>query len=426
MIDGNKGNVTTVTGSIVNNSGSVTLNNGAILQNNSVSSTGSGIYNVGLVVINGGIIQNNIALHGGGIRNQVGGTLILNAGALISGNIATGVGGGISTYLGQVMLNGAVITNNDSATNGGGVSNNSSEVILNAGAIISNNSANNGGGIYNSGTGILEINNGTVFDNVAASLGNGIYFDAGSVNLGGTTQIGTSLGSGNGIYLNTGMIIGLQSGFVGFANIEGTNDTYFDRPVVEGTLGYTAQVSDLARFQWLPIDFALTFDTNTNQIILGEVCIYDPSIAADHILCFAPPSPPPHPEPNPEPTSSPQKSGPPACAAAKPSDPAPYIYKATGAGSGSITLHFNTGGEPFNKYLLEYGYLNSDFTFGVTIDNPRSGSFTVNDLTPGTTYQFRLIPMNDCAGGPRSNIFPVGVGLPRVPGVPNTGFQPKQ
>ena len=111
------------------------------------------------------------------------------------------------------------------------------------------------------------------------------------------------------------------------------------------------------------------------------------------------------------------------CTAAAPSDPAPYIYQATSSKPGTITLHFNTGGEPFDQYLLEYGLTGQGFNFGVIIEDPRIGSFTVNDLTPGQTYQFRLTPLNGCASGPVSNTFPVGVGLPKVPGVPNTGYK---
>jgi uncharacterized protein (TIGR02145 family) len=120
-----------------------------------------------------------------------------------------------------------------------------------------------------------------------------------------------------------------------------------------------------------------------------------------------------------------QATSAPECTANAPSAPAPYLYQATaGDKQGSINLHFQTGEEPFDQYLLEYGYLNQNFSFGAIIENPKAGIFTINDLTPGQIYQFRLTPLNGCAAGPVSNTFPVSVGLPKVPGLPNTGFRP--
>jgi hypothetical protein len=109
------------------------------------------------------------------------------------------------------------------------------------------------------------------------------------------------------------------------------------------------------------------------------------------------------------------------CVAQRPGDPPPHIYRATANGRGSITIHFETGGEPFNRFLLEYGIVGRGFEYGAMIDNPRQGSFTINDLVVGQAYQFRITPMNDCAAGAPSNTFPVSVGLPGVPGLPNTG-----
>jgi hypothetical protein len=114
------------------------------------------------------------------------------------------------------------------------------------------------------------------------------------------------------------------------------------------------------------------------------------------------------------------------CTANAPGDPAPYIFQATrGNSAKEINLHFQPGGDPYDKYLLEYGYAGQGFSFGVMIDNPKTGVFTVGELTAGQTYQFRLTPMNGCAAGSASNVFPVGVGLVRVPGVPNTGYERK-
>ncbi|MDR0462700.1 MAG: hypothetical protein LBG64_00565, partial [Pseudomonadales bacterium] len=52
------------------------------------------------------------------------------------------------------------------------------------------------------------------------------------------------------------------------------------------------------------------------------------------------------------------------CAYPIPGEPAPFIYRATSDREGSLTLHFETGGEPFNRYMLEYGYFGRGFTFG--------------------------------------------------------------
>ena len=103
-------------------------------------------------------------------------------------------------------------------------------------------------------------------------------------------------------------------------------------------------------------------------------------------------------------------SSPPACDKTAPAAPAPTIYQAQRLNQQTIKLLFIPGGQPLSHYHLRYGLADHPFTFGTRIDHPQTGSVTISALTNGQTYHFQLIPFNDCASGPDSNIFPVTLG----------------
>jgi hypothetical protein len=95
------------------------------------------------------------------------------------------------------------------------------------------------------------------------------------------------------------------------------------------------------------------------------------------------------------------------CTQNPPTDPAPIITGATRIDANTITLFFTPGGDPFDRYLLEYGYVDSDFAFNTWLYEPSLGHANIGELSPNTSYQFRIIPFNDCAAGNASNTFPV-------------------
>ena len=271
-------------GGIYSTGGSIVTLSGTTSISGNTAARGGGIFNVNIdtiLEINSGKIEGNTADYGGGIFNFRG-EVTLGTIATISGNTAQ-YGAGIFNYDGGRVMLWGIISGNTANDNGGGIFNNTGgEVTLQSTGVVSSNTANDGAGIYNSNldvgghgvigkTSIVTMQGGKITDNSASGLGNGIYFEDGSIILGSGAQVGPALGAGNGIYLNTSMIIGLQSGFTGFANLEGAADAYLGRPVAEGTSGYTASASDIARFKWLPADFALELNSATSQIVLGAV-----------------------------------------------------------------------------------------------------------------------------------------------------------
>ena len=320
-LDGNKSTVTNSTGSLVSGAGSLTLN-AATLQNN-IATSGGAIYSAGTVTITGSTITGNAATTtGGGIRINATSAVLVISGSNITSNIAISSGGGIYSN-GTIEITNSTFSYNESGAAGGGIISSNTTIITGstitgnvasgsysggglyatgamemADCTVSNNIAGTGGGIrmdnvsatfsilrtnvtgntasYSNGGGILsngivEIIDSAITGNTAAWNGNGIQFAGGSMALGGNTQIGDALGSSNGISLSSNMIIGIKSDFAGFANIERASDPYLGRPVVQGAAGYTALASDIAKFAWLPADFALEFNASSSRIVLGEI-----------------------------------------------------------------------------------------------------------------------------------------------------------
>lgn len=106
------------------------------------------------------------------------------------------------------------------------------------------------------------------------------------------------------------------------------------------------------------------------------------------------------------------------CPLPPPAPPAPFIYQAIRINETTIKLLFTPGGKPYSHYHLSYGYLGQPESFGAIIDNPDSGEVTVAGLIANASYQFKLLPVNECATGPWSNTFPVTLLPPRPPRVP--------
>jgi len=92
----------------------------------------------------------------------------------------------------------------------------------------------------------------------------------------------------------------------------------------------------------------------------------------------------------------------PICNAGKPGS-APIIISAT-RGTNSVTLKWSKGDTPLTKYLVAYGTKSGSIQFG----NPDVGgmdttSYTIQGLSGGTRYYFRIKAINECMPGDFSN-----------------------
>lgn len=128
------------------------------------------------------------------------------------------------------------------------------------------------------------------------------------------------------------------------------------------------------------------------------------------------PTPTLTPTPTPTPTLTPTPGGtgeisagggkspaaPPTCNAAKPGS-APYITSAK-AGKSSVTLTWSKAKDPVTHYFIVYGRSPGAEEFGANnIGDKNTTSFTVESLSGGTTYYFRIAAVNDCMPGNYSN-----------------------
>ena len=93
-------------------------------------------------------------------------------------------------------------------------------------------------------------------------------------------------------------------------------------------------------------------------------------------------------------------------------DPRPYgktawIYGAIPLSSSSIELYFTDADGPISNYVLEYGTKPGVYQYGVDNLGGRGDGYkryTVQSLTPGTTYYFRVKAVNGCAHGEWSSV----------------------
>jgi len=103
-------------------------------------------------------------------------------------------------------------------------------------------------------------------------------------------------------------------------------------------------------------------------------------------------------------SSGSSSSSAPTCQATPPGEKAVWLYAAIPKSSGSIELYFTDAQEPYDHYAIEYGTQLGTYTFGaVNIGGRGIRTYTVESLSPNTTYYFRIRPGNDCASGPWSN-----------------------
>jgi hypothetical protein len=122
-------------------------------------------------------------------------------------------------------------------------------------------------------------------------------------------------------------------------------------------------------------------------------------------------------------STSNSSSNPPVCSDEAPKG-APVLLSVISNGPNSVTLNWSEAPDPVTYYLVAYGTEPGVFTYG----NPNVGgkgttSYTVNNLSGGVTYYFRVRAGNGCTPGPYSNVRTVqptgGVII-----VPPTGFEP--
>ena len=117
----------------------------------------------------------------------------------------------------------------------------------------------------------------------------------------------------------------------------------------------------------------------------------------------------PSPTPTPIPTSAPASAGPanaPVCSASKPGS-APTLFAAV-PGNNSVTLTWSKASNPVTRYLIAYGTTADVIQFG----NPNAGgpdttSTTINGLSGGVTYYFRVKAINDCMPGSFSGVLAI-------------------
>ena len=238
MLNGNMAFGTDVTapgnggGLHITGSGSAMISGGTV-NGNVADREGGGLWNdLGtLTITNGTVIDSNMA-HGiaaddggGGIFNN-GGTLTIDGTAAlvtISNNTADGTagsGGGVFSIGGTVTISSASLTFNSANRAGGGIEVVVGTVSLTGVNLINNNAGStapapgNGGGLHATGAAAVTISGGTVFGNVAAREGGGLWNSIGTLTVSNGTLIQGNTASGDaaddgggGVFNNGGAVI---------------------------------------------------------------------------------------------------------------------------------------------------------------------------------------------------------------------------
>ncbi len=220
-------------GGLWNGSGTLTINGTLITRNTArgagADDGGGGVFNNGGTVnVTGATISNNLATgaagSGGGLLSLAGPVTL--SGTTIAFNSANRAGGGVEIIVGALALTNSNLISNDvsggsgtpSPGNGGGlhVSGNTASVIIDGGSVFNNLAASEGGGLWNQAGSTLTVRNGTLIDanealgNDATNGGGGIFNNGGIVNvIGVNTTISNNFasgtaGSGGGIFNDAG------------------------------------------------------------------------------------------------------------------------------------------------------------------------------------------------------------------------------
>ncbi|MGH2613206.1 MAG: LamG-like jellyroll fold domain-containing protein [Rhabdochlamydiaceae bacterium] len=152
---------------------------------------------------------------------------------------------------------------------------------------------------------------------------------------------------------------------------------------------------------------------------IDDVRFYDRALSASEISNLAGggcgpdvPTATPTPDPTSAPIQSTQQTT--SNSTSKPSAPVCSAQKSPGTpdlfqidtNSNQATLYFSPVNEPISNYYISYGYTSSDERFGTFTNQGTSTgvlSYTVNFLTPSTTYYFKVRPQNRCMPGNWSN-----------------------
>lgn len=98
--------------------------------------------------------------------------------------------------------------------------------------------------------------------------------------------------------------------------------------------------------------------------------------------------------------SSPAATTTPICSAVKP-EHTPDLFQID-VNKTQATLHFTPLSSGVTNYFVAYGYQSGEERFGVLTDQGASSgvlSYTIQDLSPNTTYHFKIRPQNDCMPG---------------------------
>uniref|UniRef100_UPI003563B869 CHRD domain-containing protein n=1 Tax=Stieleria sp. TaxID=2795976 RepID=UPI003563B869 len=205
---------------------------GGSVSGNVAASEGGGLWNgSGTMSVEGTSIIGNVAQGsashdgGGGIFNNGGDLLISDT--TISGNLAdgeSGSGGGLFNLAGNVTVSNSSFEFNGANRAGGGIEIVDGTVTLTDSHLINNDvdgtatngspSPGNGGGLHVTGVADVTLTGGTVFGNVAASEGGGLWNQAGStLTVDGTLVSGNSAfgddadNGGGGLFNNGGTLV---------------------------------------------------------------------------------------------------------------------------------------------------------------------------------------------------------------------------
>ncbi len=223
----------------------------------------------------------------------------------------------------------------------------------------------------------------------------------GDINVGFNTEHLSSF-SGNGLeqcyhanaidYLNLGENIYLHNGyglFGGALNTDSSTDCLYVKintvtPTPTNTPTPSLTNTPIPTSTSTPTPFPTTTPTNTPTLIPTAT------------------STPPEPTSTQTVTTSTGASTP-VCSDLKPAS-APVLHLATSSGPNSITLNWDKSEDPVTYYLITFGTKSGEQLYGnPNVGNSSTTSYTINDLSGGKNYYFKVRAGNGCMPGDFSN-----------------------